>query len=273
MSDPGASSAAVAVFAALLEARTGQQLATGRSWRVETALRPMLRERGLESLDQLMFQLLDGQHPGLADAVVEALLNGETSFFRDPAVFASVAELIAQLDGRGRVWCAGCSTGQEPLSLAMTFADRDRAGPEIIATDLSDAALTRARAGRFTQFEVQRGLPMRQLVRWFDGVGDDWTAKPELVRQVAFRRHNLVSDPALAGGFDAILCRNVLFYLAPAVRRRVLERLAGALRPGGVLVLGAGETVIGSSDAFQPSQRFRGLYEPIMRPWPPRAAA
>lgn len=262
------------VLAALLEARTGQQLGPARGWRLDTTLKPLLGELGVESLDELVIHLLNGQHPRLGDRVVDALLNGETSFFRDPGVFDTAANAIATTDNRRlRLWSAGCSTGQEPLSLAMQWAERGGTMPEIVATDLSDTAIARARAGRYTQFEIQRGLSVGRMIRWFENKADSWVARPELIRNVAYRRHNLLTDPAPSGQFDAVFCRNLLFYLGPVARRQALERLAGALRPGGVLVLGAGETVIGQSDAFQPSQRFRGLYEPIARPWPQRAAS
>jgi chemotaxis protein methyltransferase CheR len=269
MSEPGASAAAMAVLGGLLEARTGQKLAANRCWRLETALKPLLRERGLPGLDALTLALADGSGAGLADQVVDALLNNESSFFRDAPVFDAVADVLAERAaaerGRLRVWSAGCSTGQEPYSLVMLLAERVEAGtlrelPEIVASDVSDTALVRARAGRFSQFEIQRGLPVRRMLRWFDTAGDDWVAKSDLVRPVAFRRHNLASDAA-PGRFDVVLCRNVLMYFGPEVRRRALATLAAGLKPGGVLVLGAGETVIGQSDALAPSRRFRGLYE------------
>jgi len=261
---------ALNVLAALLESRTGQQIAANREWRIETALKPLLRERGFETLDQLVVDLM--RRPDLADQVVDVLLNQESSFFRDSAVLEMIAEaaeaMRAENPGRRlRVWSAGCSIGQEPLSLAMLFTERDEVSgavsPEIVATDVSEAALSRARAGRYSQFEIQRGLPVRRMVRWFDSVGADWVAKPELVRQISFRKLNLVADPLPIGRFDVILCRNVLLYLSPALRRRVLDRLSEVARPGGLLVLGAGETVIGQTEAFRPSPRYRGLYEPV----------
>lgn len=270
---PPASSGAINVLGALLEARTGQQIGANRSWRIDTALKPVLRARGLETLDQLVTQLLDGQDPAITDLVVDALLNQESSFFRDAPVFDLIADAVTAAEAEGRrvrIWSAGCSTGQEPLSLAMLFAERQEAGgtaaPEIIATDVSDVALARARAGRYTQFEIQRGLPVRRMMRWFDGVGGDWVAKPELVKQIAFRRLNLVADRPPPGRFDVVLCRNVLLYLSPPMRAEVFVRLGDAMRPGSVLVLGAGETVIGQTRAFEPSRRFRGLYEPAVAP-------
>lgn len=261
------SPATLQMFSALLEARTGQRIASYRSWRIDTALKSLMRDRGLGTLDQLVALLRDGRDRPLADEVVDALLNQETSFFRDASIFDLVVEAVAAAERRGhraRIWCAGCATGQEPQSLAMLFAERAEAGapmPEILATDVSDLALARARAGRYTQFEIQRGLPIRQLMRWFDGEGGEWTIKPDLARRVMFRQHNLVADRPPAGVFDVILCRNVLLYLAPETKQAVFRTFADALRPDGLLVLGAGETVIGQTQLFQPSRTLRGFYE------------
>ncbi len=263
-------SAAMGVLAALLEARTGQQIAANRTWRIETALKPVLRTLGLDTLDALVLALAQDEAGGpIAGMVVDALLNQETSFYRDSGVLEAVASVVEGLADKGvtrraRVWSAACSTGQEPLSLAILFAERaarfGAAEPEIVASDVSGAAIARAKAGRYSQFEIQRGLPVRRMIDWFEAVGNEWVARPELVRRVHYRRHNLVSDPLPPGRFDVVLCRNVLLYLSPALRRQVLDRLAGALRPDGLLVLGAGETVIGNGDAFTPSARLKGFY-------------
>jgi chemotaxis protein methyltransferase CheR len=263
------SASAMRVLTALLDARTGQLIASERAWRVETALKPLMRARGVDTLDALVARVLDGRTPDLADQVVDALLNQESSFYRDAAVFDMVGEAVSALDAlalgrRIRIWSAGCATGQEPLSLAMMFAEREEQGgncPEILATDVSEAALVRARAGRYSQFEIQRGLPIRRMMRWFEQNGDHWVARSDLVRRIQFRRHNLVGDPPPIGRFDVVLCRNVLLYLSAAHRRRIFASLAEVMRPGGLLVLGAGETVIGQTDAFTPSGRFKGFYE------------
>ena len=266
---PTVSQNALSVLTALLEARTGQQLSSYRAWRVDVALKPLLRERGLETLDQLVTHLLEGHDIMIADRIVDALVNQETSFFREAPVFDQIAEAIAAVSGRrARIWCAGCSTGQEPLSLAMLFAERAQATPgasmpEIVATDVSDAAIARARGGRYTQFEIQRGLPIRRMMQWFDAAGADWVAKPELVKLVSFRRHNLTAERPPAGQFDIVLCRNVLLYLGTPMKAEVFERFASALRPGGLLVLGAGETTIGQTRLFEPSRQYRGFYEPM----------
>ncbi|HEX8302452.1 protein-glutamate O-methyltransferase CheR [Sphingomonas sp.] len=257
------------MITALLEQRAGQQIAANRAWRIETALKPILRERGLASLDELVAQLVAARTGELGDQVVDALLNQETSFFRDAAVLEAVGAAAREMQieagaRRLRVWSAGCSTGQEPLSLTMLFSEaasaEGEAVPEIIATDISPAALTRARAGKFSQFEIQRGLPVRRMMTWFDTIGGDWAAKPELLRRVQFRQQNLTADPAPPGKFDIILCRNVLLYFSHSMRRRVFDTLSTAIRPGGLLVLGAGETVIGQTEHFTPSEAYRGFY-------------
>ena len=264
-----ASTGAMHVIGNLLEQRTGQQIAANRAWRVETVLKPVLRANDLDTLDQLIGRLAAERNGALAESVVDALLNHETSFFRDAAVLDLVVEaaqaLQAETPGRRlRIWSAGCSMGQEPYSLAMLFEEaaitRGMMMPEIVATDVSAAALARARSGRFSQFEIQRGLPVRRMVSWFDSVEGDWVIRPELSRRVQFRQHTLAKESAPAGKFDIVLCRNVLLYFAADVRSRVFRTLRTATRDGGLLVLGAGETVIGQTDAFRPSDRFRGLY-------------
>lgn len=266
---PG-SSGAMAMIATLLEQRTGQQIGASRAWRLEATLKPILRDLGLRSLDELVSQLVVAENRALSDQVVDALLNQETSFFRDAGVLDGVVDAAVALRAaaparRLRVWSSGCSTGQEPLSLAMLFHERglDADAVEIVATDVSAGAIARARAGRYSQFEIQRGLSVRRMMTWFEGEGTEWTARRDLVGRVQFRRHNLVTDPPPAGLFDLILCRNVMLYFAPQVRRGVFAGLARAVRPGGLLVLGAGETVIGQTEAFVPAEAWRGLYRRV----------
>ena len=211
--------------------------------------------------------MLDGTEPSIGDTIVDALLNQETSFFRDAQVFDLIVEAVAAVEAAGRsprIWCAGCSTGQEPLSLAMIFAERaedtGKRAPEIVATDVSPAAIARAKSGRYTQFEIQRGLPVRRMMRWFDSDGVDWTAKPALTAAVRFSRHNLVGGRPPPGRFDVVLCRNVLLYLAADSKAAAFAGIAAAMNPGATLALGAGETVIGQTKAFVPSKTQRGLY-------------
>jgi chemotaxis protein methyltransferase CheR len=257
------------ILGGLLEARTGQQLVAGRQWRIETALKPVARALGLDSVDALVARLVSGKEEALASRVVEALLNNETSFFRDPGVFellnSAAFDRVRSARGhvrRLRIWSAGCSTGQEPYSLAMLLREDEArwAGwsVDIAATDVSDGAILRARAGRYSQFEIQRGLPVRAMLRWFAQDGEDWTVDARLRRMIRFATHSLTTPPP--GQFDIILCRNVLMYFAPTVRRAVFEGLHAALAPDGVLMLGAGETVIGQTTRFVADPALRGLY-------------
>ena len=259
------------ILAGLLEARTGQQLTMSRRWRIETALSALLRERGIPTLDELITILVMGRDPGLATQVVEALLNNETYFFRDRAPFDLLArhalpKLAARRDPgrRIRIWSAGCSTGQEVYSIAMLFAenpDKWRGWTiDVLGSDVSAGVVDRARSGTYTQFEVQRGLGINQMIRWFEECDDGWRAVEPLRKVVRFQVHNLMESPPHPGDFDIVLCRNVLLYLTPEKRRIAFDRLASALAPDGWLMLGAGETVIGQTERFGADVEARGLY-------------
>lgn len=272
------------VLAGILESDTGQTLGTARRWRIETALAALIRARGLAGIDQLVGLLASGREPGLRSAVVDALLNNETYFFRDRQPFdlllGNPLDRIAEARADARriaIWCAGCSTGQEAYSLAMAFAemgDRFRDWRiDIVGTDVSAAAVARARAGSYGQFEVQRGLPVRQMVRWFEeGADGAWRIAEPLRRAVRFEARPLAAPPPAPGLFDIILCRNVLLYFPPALRARMFDRLADAIRPGGALMLGAGETVIGQTGRFLSDPDNRGLYVPAPAPSVRRAS-
>ncbi len=259
------------ILAGLLEARTGQQLTMSRRWRLETALSALLRERGIASIDELITILVMGREPGLSNWVVEALLNNETYFFRDRAPFDLIARqalpalaIRRARERRLRIWSAGCSTGQEAYSLAMMFAEDPAKWAgwqiDILGTDVSDSAVERARSGSYTQFEVQRGLGISQMIKWFEEVPSGWQAVEALRRQVRFANHNILETPPRPGQFDLVLCRNVLLYLAPETKTKAFDRLAEALAPDGWLMLGAGETVIGQTRRLEADRDNRGLY-------------
>jgi len=262
------------ILASLLEARTGQQLATNRRWRIETALAAIMRARGFASIDQLVARLVSRADSSLGDEVIDALLNNETYFFRDRLPFDLLLGGPLRRLERARaatrklsIWCAGCSTGQEAYSLAMSFAEEQARWRgwtiEIVATDLSKNAIERARAGVYSQFEVQRGLPVMQMIRWFEELGGgDWGIARQLRDMVRFEARNIIEPPPAPGRYDIILCRNVLLYFAPDMRRLAFNRLAEACQPDGALMLGAGETVIGQTDRFVSDAECRGLYHP-----------
>jgi chemotaxis protein methyltransferase CheR len=259
------------ILAGLLEARTGQQLTMSRRWRIETALSALLRERGIATLDELITILVMGKEPSLSQKVVEALLNNETYFFRDRAPFDilqryALPELAQRRhkSKRIRIWSAGCSTGQEVYSLSMLFAEEpDKWGGwtiDILGTDVSTSCIDRARAGSYSQFEVQRGLGINQMIKCFEEAADGWRAVEALRRPVRFQVHNLLEPAPHPGDFDIVLCRNVLLYLSPEKKALAFERIAGAMAVDGWLMLGAGETVIGQTSKLGSDINARGLY-------------
>ena len=259
------------ILAGLLEARTGQQLTMNRRWRIETALSALLRERGIATLDELITILVMGKEPRLSELVVEALLNNETYFFRDRAPFDLLARhALPQLARRRqstrrlRIWSAGCSTGQEPYSLSMLFAENAAQWRgwtiDILGTDVSSQVVDRARRGTYTQFEVQRGLGINQTIRWFAEEDGGWRALEEIRKPVRFQVHNLLEAPPQPSGFDIVLCRNLLLYLTSEKRTLAFDRIASAIAPDGWLMLGAGETVIGQTTRFGADVDARGLY-------------
>ena len=259
------------ILAGLLEARTGQQLTMSRRWRIETALSALLRERNIATLDELITILVMGREPSLSQRVVEALLNNETYFFRDRAPFdmlqrhalPELAQRRAKTK-RLRIWSAGCSTGQEVYSLSMLFAeepDKWRGWSiDILGTDVSTSCIDKARNGAYTQFEVQRGLGINQMIKWFEESADGWRAVEALRKPVRFQVHNLLEPSPHPGDFDIVLCRNVLLYLSPEKKTLAFERLAGAMAEDGWLMLGAGETVIGQTSRLGADINARGLY-------------
>ena len=260
------------ILASLLEARTGQQLNLNRSWRIDSALSAIMREERFGNMDQLVAQLIAERDSALTEKVIEALLNNETSFFRDRLPFELLLGGPLKRLERDRanekklaIWCAGCSTGQEVYSLAMTFAEEKLRWQgwkiEIVGTDLSRSAIARARAGIFTQFEVQRGLAVMQMIRWFEELGGgEWQIVPALREMVRFEPGNITEPPPRPGTFDIVLCRNTLLYFSPEMKRLAFTRLAQGLAPDGALMLGAGETVIGQTDRFISDPKHRGLY-------------
>lgn len=265
------------ILAGLLESRTGQQLASGRRWRVDAALAPIVRDGGFDDVDQLVSRIASGAAPALAEKVIEALLNNETYFFRDKLPFDLLLagpikrlEAARQKERRISIWSVGCSTGQELYSIAMTFAEQATRWRgwtiDLVGSDISRAAIERARQGLYSQFEVQRGLPVMQMVRWFgEEGGGQWRIAQPIRDMVRFEVRSISDRPPQPAKFDVILCRNLLLYFADNMRRLAFTRLADAINPDGSLMLGAGETVIGQTDAFVSDPDSRGLYIPAPR--------
>jgi chemotaxis protein methyltransferase CheR len=262
---------ALGIVAGLLEARTGQKLTKDRLWRVGTALAGVLRQNGLDTLEQLAARLGRPGQTVLAQQVVEALLNNETYFFRDRAMFdqlsATVLPELARKRERTRrltIWSVGCSTGQEAYSLAMLFAEQPARWREwtieIIGTDVARSVVAAAREGNFSQFQIQRGLGVAQMVSFFEETRTGWRATEALRKMVRFETHNLLDQSPEPGRFDLVLCRNVLLYFDRATRERAFSRLASALAPDGLLMLGAGETTVGQTEALVPEKGNTGFH-------------
>jgi len=258
-------------LAGLLARETGQQLLANRHWRVEMALNPIMRRHSIPDIAILASILESGGEAALLKECVEAMINNETCFFRDQANFNMLqGPLLDSFRAKRsasrqiRIWSAACSTGQEPYSLAMALLENAEKwhgwAIEIMATDISGSALHQAREGRYSQFEIQRGLPVGHMLKFFRQEGNEWVARDSLRKMVKFAPHNLLDPSHRLGRFDLILCRNVLMYFCDDRRKQVLDGLAGALMPDGLLMLGAAETVIGQTDRLAVAPDFRGFY-------------
>ena len=255
------------LLAELVRAGAGLMLRPDQAYLIETRLAGVAHAEQLRGTEALLEALRTRPSEALSSAVIEALADHETVFFRDRAVFdhlrAEVLPAMAAVrpGGAVRVWSAACATGQEPYSLAMLAAGLPGLKLDLCASDLSEPCLEKARTGLYTHFEVQRGLPIAQLLRWFEKTDDAWRVRPELRQTVRWRRFNLLDSMAALGRFDVILCRNLLLHLTPEVRGDVLHRLAGALAPDGVLVLGAAESASEAADMFEAAPGGRGLFK------------
>jgi chemotaxis protein methyltransferase CheR len=261
----------------LLRERSGLVLSAEKQYLVESRLLPVVRKAGLNNLGELVTALKAVPSSSLSATVVEAMTTNESFFFRDKLPFENFRDVImpALLKNRAqerhiRIWCAAAATGQEPYSLAMALKEigAKLAGwnIEIFATDISSATLEKAKAGLYSQFEVQRGLPIQMLVKYFTQVCDQWQIAPELRAMVTYRHFNLLHDFSAFGQFDVVFCRNVLIYFDQETKIAVLNRLARVMRADSYLMLGAAETVVGLTTAFKPAPEHRGVYVPNPSP-------
>ena len=260
----------------LLKERSGLDLSADKQYLVESRLLPLARKSSLAGIPELVAKMR-GSAEALTAEVVEAMTTNETFFFRDKIPFDHLREAVlpALAQARAarrslRIWCAASSTGQEPYSIAMCLKE---AGPllsgwrtEIVATDLSQAVLEKSKSGVFSQFEVQRGLPIQLLVKYFTQNGELWQISSELRGMVQHRQLNLMQDFSHLGTFDIIFCRNVLIYFDQNTKVSIFERMSRMLEPDGVLALGAAESVVGITNTFKPYPERRGLYRPNVAP-------
>ena len=262
----------IEVVRGVVLSRSGVMIDPAKTYLIESRLAPLARREGFASQADLIQAIRARRDDRLMWALTEALTSNETCFFRDRTPFDQFRdEILPDLaERRGeqpiRVWSAACSTGQEPYSLAM-IVDAERsnlpgARIELFASDLSERCLEKAQSGLYTQFEVQRGLPIRLLVRHFEQIEELWALSPRVRQMVRWRRVNLLADLKALGSFDVIFCRNIISAFDEGVRRRVLEQLALALPEDGRLILGLDDTVIGVTEALQPVPGRRGVYAP-----------
>lgn len=260
-------------IADLARRRAGIVVTAEQAYLLESRLAPVAARLGFPSMAALAAAVARGPGEALADAVVEALTTPETSFFRDGYPFdllrqAMLPELMRRRTSERclRIWSAAAATGQEAYSIAFCL---EELGPaiaswriEVVGTDLAAGAIARAREGRYSHFEVQRGLPVQLLVRHFERDGADWRVRPGLRARLRFERHNLLADALPLGRFDIVFLRNVLIYFDAATRRQVLDRIAAVLAPDGYLLLGGTETIRGLSGRFVPDPARPALLRP-----------
>lgn len=270
------------LFSQVLKEQSGLVLTKDKVYLLESRLMPVARKRNLKGLEELAAQLRSGRDALLVKQITEAMTTNESSFFRDQKPFDQLKTVVlpemmkARADTKTiRIWSAACSSGQEAYSIAMTLKEM---GPallgwrvEIVGTDLSEEMVERARSGTYSQFEVQRGLPIQHLVKFFKQNGDKWEIAPELRAMASFRTYNLLTDLKALGRFDIVFCRNVLIYFDQPTKGRVLEAIAGLMPPDGRLYLGGAETVLGITEKFKLQGTHRGLYQLANAPASPVA--
>ena len=258
-------------IAALLKDRSGLIITPDKTYLLDARLMPIARAQKLASLEQLIGEMRSMKSETLINAVVDAMTTNETSFFRDRHPFNAMKKdilpgLIQQRAAQKhlRIWSAACSTGQEAYSLSMMLRDEFPMLAswriEIIGTDISPSVVARAKEGVYSNFEVQRGLPIQMLVKHFEQTGEQWKIKPELRKMVDFRLFNLLGDLAPLGQFDVILCRNVLIYFDLPTKSRILDAMHQRLSRDGALILGGAESVFGICNKFTDIAGLRGVY-------------
>ena len=256
---------------AYLKRASGLILDQSKQYLIESRVLPIVKREKLGGLADLVLILERGTNQALAKEVVEAMTINETYFFRDRTPFDKFRDVVLpkiisarQTERTVRVWVAAASTGQEPYSLAMILDEMSNKMPgwrvELVATDIAEPQLTKARSATYTQFEVQRGLSTAHLLRYFTQTGDSWQAIDALRSKVQFRQFNLLQDFAGLGRFDVIFCRNVLIYFDVATKSDILKRMGRILAPDGALFLGASESVIGLGTDFAPDPEHRAFH-------------
>jgi chemotaxis protein methyltransferase CheR len=260
-------------LAALIKKRSGLALTEDKRYLLETRLQPIARDIGLNTISELVNKLRSMPSEELLRNVTEAMTTNESMFFRDNRPFEQLKTILLPklkeknaMTRRLRFWNAACSNGQEPYSLAITLLEEQAKmlgwAYEIQASDLDTQVLKKAAEGIYSQFEVQRGMPIQLLLKYFTKEeNNNWQLKPEIRKMVNFQQGNLLASFTNMGKFDIIMCRNVLIYFDDESKRDVMERLAACLNPHGYLFLGAAESCIGLTTKLRPMPDARGVFE------------
>lgn len=259
-------------IAALLKKESGMHLAPEKTYLLESRLQPIARSHGHDSIGALLSSMRMSNDAKLVHEVTQAMTTNETMFFRDTKPFdlmknTMVPTLFEQSPPKKhiRIWSAACSSGQEPYTIAITlleaFANHPDFRFEIVATDLCDKALNTAKEGIYSQFEVQRGLPIQVLLKYFtQQEGNRWQVQDHLKKHIRFDTHNLLDDASYLGRFDIVFCRNVLIYFDPPTKSHVFSRIADVMNPPGFMSLGVAESTVGLCDRFKSHETERNLF-------------
>ncbi len=259
-----------------LKERSGLILNDDKAYLLESRLTPVARRHAFAGgLDELIATAQSGASEQLLTDIVEAMTTNESFFFRDTKPFDLFKNFVLPhlLEVRGstksfRIWSAAASSGQEPYSLGMILKEEAAKLPgwrhKIIGTDLSKEILAKAEAGRYSQFEVQRGMPIQLLVKYFDKDGESWQIKPAVKEMIEFKPQNLLKDFSLLGKFDVVFCRNVLIYFDQETKSNILDRISAIIADDGYLFLGGAETVLGLTEKFGPVPGQRGIYKKLV---------
>ena len=260
-----------------MRARTGQVISADRRWRIDRAIETVLRKRGVSGTRDIVSLLTQPDSAGVENELIETLLNNETYFFRDRQVFTQIARKVLPAlcqargqDRRLRIWSAGCSTGQEPLSLAIMLIEEGITASngwsvELVATDISAAAIGLARAGSYSRFEIQRGLGVSQMLQYFTETEDGWRANRQVLGSIRYEVANLLDRRPHQAPYDLILCRNLMLYFDDEAKRTACERLRASLATDGRLLLGGGEASLDTASGFVPAALDTALYRPAKR--------
>lgn len=258
-------------IATLLKDKSGLALTQDKEYLLDSRLTPVARAKGYGHYSDLIKDLRSKQDATVIQEIVEAMTTNESLFFRDNKPFEALKQHVLPVvreraGGRKklRIWSAACSTGQEPYSVAITLKEENIPGwqYEIVGTDIAQKVLTKAEQGIFSQFEVQRGMPIQLLLKYFLPQQDtSWLIKPEIKQMASFKLQNLLADCKGLGMFDIIMCRNVLIYFEEATKVDIVRRLAQQLQPGGFLIIGSSESLMDTTLPLTPIPECRGCFQ------------